>query len=360
MSLEPDAVARRIAARDSVARLNALLWGSCAVVCFALSAYLTRVVVHGDYKPLTLANTQIFVPFVRRADVEVHNVTAQPAPPPGFGGLQTAIGSSPPPGTIDTYRMMTLSSLLYVNFRSEGNNAVMSVKIPSGLDVRFVMNHLLGTNPCTLSDQDQANPTTLNVTERSTDERQIGRVWLVSLSPTRPRDILIPGATVAVTQPWVADRAALDAPLVLDCKIDLPAEWETFASRRLGVAEPTLHDIDEPEDAPPGLADYLPVGNIGVNFEGLSGLEGLQFIGGFSFVGNPTVESPEQWRTIRLGSNAEVTWHDLGREGQRDEILVIIGALIAIGAAMAVEAVRPYIERYVEAPEKAVESGSVD
>ncbi|MBV9737946.1 MAG: hypothetical protein JO177_07215, partial [Candidatus Eremiobacteraeota bacterium] len=83
-------------------------------------------------------------------------------------------------------------------------------------------------------------------------------------------------------------------------------------------------------------------------FPHVAGSESIEFSGGYSWVGFSSVESPESQRGIKLGNTVEVRWREADREGERDELLVVVGALIALGAAMMVEAVRPAVDRYIE------------
>jgi hypothetical protein len=50
--------------------------------------------------------------------------------------------------------------------------------------------------------------------------------------------------------------------------------------------------------------------------------------------------------SVALGPDDEslIEFNDVRREGLRDIILIVIGALVGLGAAMALEAIRPYVE----------------
>ena len=340
MALEPDEVSRRIAVRPAVARLNALIWGGCAAICFGAAMYLTWLVVHGTYEEPKPAESQVFTPYFRYVDVRL---LAPPPPPPQY------VQALPVRPAVDMDKLSALSSLLPVNFASSGRAIVMSMRFPPGLDVKILTNNLVGNDPCTIKEQAvPKNPTTLALQRIDNTTEDPGRLWIVSLTPAHLRnDILIPGSMERSPYLWVGNWSVIGNGSLLECTVRLPVAWENFATRRMLISEYVVRD-----PGAYGVAGYTPAGNIEVNFEHIAGLENVQFFGGHSWAGSPLVESPEQWRGIGAGLSADVTWHDLGREGERDSIFVIIGALIAIAAGMAVEAARPYIERYVEQRDK--------
>ena len=351
--MEPDEVSRRIAVRPAVAKLNAMIWGGCAAVSFAAAMFLTWLVVHGRYDEPNPAESQVFTPYFRYDDVRLD---IPPSPPPQAQPLPSQLKSRSPsrlrpaPGVlakpaIDFDRLDALSALFAVNFKSRGSSVVLSLQFPPGIDAKILTNNLVGNNPCRIEEQAApSDPTTLALTSIDNKAEAPGRLWVISLTPAhRLNDILIRGWTVRSQYPWVGNWSIIHNGSLLECTVRLPVTWETFATRRMIVGEYVVRNPDGY-----GVASYTPATNIEVDFEHMAGLENVQFFGGHSWAGSPLVESPEQWRGIGAGATAVVTWHDLGREGERDSIFVIIGALIAIAAGMAVEAARPYIERYVE------------
>jgi len=62
-----------------------------------------------------------------------------------------------------------------------------------------------------------------------------------------------------------------------------------------------------------------------------------------------TSGSEEGWERRNVGYEdlVEVRWESLMSQSHRDIIIVIIGALVALGAAMVLESFRPFIERFV-------------
>jgi hypothetical protein len=85
-------------------------------------------------------------------------------------------------------------------------------------------------------------------------------------------------------------------------------------------------------------------GAVLLNVSALEGIDDLRFSGGFQ-----TPLGGE--RTRLLDSTNDVVsaeWTDVQAQEQRDIVLVTIGALSAIAAAMAIEAIRPFVERELE------------
>jgi len=83
------------------------------------------------------------------------------------------------------------------------------------------------------------------------------------------------------------------------------------------------------------------LGSVILDISALEDITNLRFSGG--------VEVPFAGERTRLLTGDQnvvaVDWVDASAQEERDIILVIIGALAAIGAAMAIEAIRPFIER---------------
>jgi hypothetical protein len=141
------------------------------------------------------------------------------------------------------------------------------------------------------------------------------------------------------------------------CAVRPVLERETFTTKRAAFSfddvslEPTL-------SARYGVQDLTPVPGLLINVE-FEDSEDIQW------------ESQEQEPSLLVGRDttyvlpvngmAVVRWKDIGREQARDIILVIIGALIAIGATTLIEALRPFIETAAESkelPERKPQSGS--
>ena len=73
----------------------------------------------------------------------------------------------------------------------------------------------------------------------------------------------------------------------------------------------------------------------------LEGIDDLRFSGGVSIPG-----AGDRLRLLTAErSTVAIEWNDVQAEERRDVILVTVGALAAIAAAMAIEAIRPFVER---------------
>jgi hypothetical protein len=171
---------------------------------------------------------------------------------------------------------------------------------------------------------------------RLKQEAVSGNAWLISVKPQVSRDVLIRGGQ----EGWMLDPRARPY-LTINCRVHLPSVWEGFATRETRV---TAYPLAYPGDA---LHGFVPA-SFAVVYYFVSGAENLVYVGGHSWVGSVEANSPESARLIYTKFSTLVSWYDLSREGERDAIFVMIGALIALGAAMLVEAVRPFIDRYVE------------
>jgi hypothetical protein len=106
------------------------------------------------------------------------------------------------------------------------------------------------------------------------------------------------------------------------------------ATRQL-AAEPTFTDRELTVQAQ-GLSGLFML-----DVSALEDINNLRFSGGvaFPFAG-------ERTRFLdRVDNIVSIEWDEVLAEERRDIILVVVGALAAIAAAMAIEAIRPFVER---------------
>ncbi|HLJ19839.1 MAG TPA: hypothetical protein VKU84_06560, partial [Stellaceae bacterium] len=105
-----------------------------------------------------------------------------------------------------------------------------------------------------------------------------------------------------------------------------------------------------PDDAgamQPAAADPLegyeasPAGLL-LSLDSIQGAEGFSYDNGIEPRGLPAFEAS---RILRGGMTLNAYWQDIYAEQRRDIILVVIGALIGIGATMLIEALRPMVDR---------------
>ena len=66
----------------------------------------------------------------------------------------------------------------------------------------------------------------------------------------------------------------------------------------------------------------------------------------YSTVGN-NFQNSEAVRDVLPEEDVVLRWESRSRESQRDVMLVIIGSLVALGAAMFLEALRPFVDRFI-------------
>jgi hypothetical protein len=139
---------------------------------------------------------------------------------------------------------------------------------------------------------------------------------------------------------WNAASSA-PYPMALRCKIKPIIEDETFIGRRAyftNLEDPVFYGVRNVG---------TPTPFIELDFTEMADAENIRFLGGF-FAG-------QSWSERNLKPNNErvaVLWDSAERSSLRDIIIVIIGALIALGAAELIEAIRPYIEAITQLPEK--------
>lgn len=111
---------------------------------------------------------------------------------------------------------------------------------------------------------------------------------------------------------------------VLTCEIDFQARRESFTGYSMDV-------WFLPKS--PGASTAIATLNFSAKVEGA---EYMQVFGARSTSSSGADLEPDD--------EAIVKFTDIRREGIRDVALVLIGAFVALGAAMALEAIRPYIE----------------
>ena len=116
----------------------------------------------------------------------------------------------------------------------------------------------------------------------------------------------------------------------LVCSAPVSPATISYAGRAIEVEEPeiTTHDM--------GLSTYSKAPAAPVYFRpNFDNEESLEFFGGSSNSGKATVDTNE---------NVELVYTDAKADGERNVGLVIIGAVIALGAAMILESLRPVVE----------------
>jgi hypothetical protein len=110
----------------------------------------------------------------------------------------------------------------------------------------------------------------------------------------------------------------------LTCGIDFQSRRESFTGYSL--------DVWFMPKAPKGAE---PAATLGFSAS-VEGAESMQVFGARSTSASGVDLSPDDEATVKF----TIVW----REGLRDIALVLIGAFVALGASMALEAIRPYVE----------------
>lgn len=121
-----------------------------------------------------------------------------------------------------------------------------------------------------------------------------------------------------------AEPHGTSAAGVLTCEIDFQARRESFTGYSMDVWF---------MPKPPAAAAPIATLNFSATIEGA---EYMQVFGARSTSSSGADLEPDD--------EAIVKFTDIRSEGLRDVALVLIGAFVALGAAMALEAIRPYIE----------------
>lgn len=85
----------------------------------------------------------------------------------------------------------------------------------------------------------------------------------------------------------------------------------------------------------PTLPGVMPVATLNYSVE-IDGAEDMQVFGERSTSSSSAALAPDDEIVIE--------YNDIRREGFRDIMLIVIGALVGLGAAMSLEAIRPYVE----------------
>jgi hypothetical protein len=85
----------------------------------------------------------------------------------------------------------------------------------------------------------------------------------------------------------------------------------------------------------PSLPSLVPVATLNYAAE-IDGAENMQVFGERSTSSSSAALAPDDEIVIE--------YNDIRREGFRDIVLIVIGALVGLGAAMSLEAIRPYVE----------------
>ncbi len=169
-----------------------------------------------------------------------------------------------------------------------------------------------------------------------------------------------------------------DGFLRVVCKLRSIVDRHTYTERRIYFCNSGYqggeYESDNPHDAE--TLDKNGFGSYGYPLKWTLDLSDVSNIGSIAFVGgtNASANYPATNDALRaegsvreLGATrgfvpsdlVEVRWESLTSESLRDIYIVIIGALVALGAAMLLEALRPFIEWLIGAHEPSGQVASI-
>lgn len=131
------------------------------------------------------------------------------------------------------------------------------------------------------------------------------------------------------------------------CRLNSVVDHESYAERRIYFEDypvELFRDSNEPIATGGKRTDWT------LSFRDMEDVKDITFLT-HSLVSGTKKGMPAQsginWgatREFAFGDRVEVRWDSLTSEMWRDIIIVIIGALVALGAAMVIEAIRPFVE----------------
>ncbi len=228
-----------------------------------------------------------------------------------------------------------------VNYIYSEGSAQAVVEIDADFSNDMILNHVAGPNAC----YDTLQRKTIPITRIYPQDGPDDDTYLIA-QPQAPY-----GPTVFFQ---------------ISCKLKAIVEPETYTERRIHFQnlgyEITYSPPDRKHVSRDAPVEPFPIR--GEPFKWTLTLQKSSSIENVVFLGKANSEhygygrdaASERWTTRELGATrdfapediAEVHWESLTMQSWRDVWIVIIGTLVAVGAAMIVEAVRPFVDRLAE------------
>lgn len=126
--------------------------------------------------------------------------------------------------------------------------------------------------------------------------------------------------------------------MAIRCSLTPILKQETYTSRRIyfkDLSSPTAYKTAGQQFGPPLSKWTLDVSEVG-------GIDSITFLGGLN-----SEQSSSSRDLIPDNLRIGVRWESVPAQSKRDILIVVIGALIALGAATALEALRPFVDQIV-------------
>jgi hypothetical protein len=209
--------------------------------------------------------------------------------------------------------------------------------IPRGGAVEVFLNNVAGRNAC------------VNDVDKDYGDALGFRAFPVH-NLTRPQE---DDAWVVLYFPY---KLAMNL-LSIRCRLKSVVQPETYTTRRLKFYSEIDSGNYSSDGQIPDLQGGMQIGNPAHWILSLSGegLENITFRSGNHIAGGVTSlerisDQQGMTRDFVPGDLIEARWASVRAESIRDIYLVIIGGLVALGAAMLVEGCRPFVERLILAP----------
>jgi hypothetical protein len=211
--------------------------------------------------------------------------------------------------------------------------------------VEILLNNVKGSDACTDADSNKGAPSLQLFAVQNFERPAVKDAYLINWKP------------VQVT---VGDLLHKPHNLSIKCKLKSIVERQTYTQRRINFSN-TFSEwaFVTPQGRIPGQEPELEIGEPikwTLSLSG-AGLESITFAsrnheaGSEDLVAAPTRGDWGMTRVFAPGEIVEVRWESLASESRRDIYIVIIGALVALGAAMVLESIRPFVERLIAAHE---------
>jgi hypothetical protein len=298
----------RVPSRRTAWRFFAL-WGGLALIPFGLAVYLTVKIVYVNHSEFDSRKTPV-------EEIGIYGPVPDPATPLN----------------------------VVVNYVYDEGSKEASVEFAADIHGKIILNHVAGPDSCVIPGPDSdPTPIPLKISRIYKQGAEDDQAYLIAEHGGQPE------------YGW----------LRISCKLDSIVDRQTYTERRihfhniLDVADYEPFDSgylgQDPHSVPPMWGATL---KWTLSLSKSSSIENVTFVGGTN-VGNAYRDEREELkaqggvkefgatRDFAPDDLVEVHWESLTMRSWRDVLIVIIGTLVALGAAMFVESVRPLVDRFV-------------